>query len=181
MNKQRRFIEFGTRLQKYRSLKNESITDVANAVEIDRSHLSKLENGHERPSLDVLNRLVSHFSLSRVEATELSNLAGFGGESQVVIETGRKEDVHMDQHQIPTGEEAKKQLEVRMPNNAVVLYTDSVFISSNQYGLVLDFAQSMGPTNQQSVVSRIGMSKEHAKIMLDVLKKHLEKTENQPK
>jgi len=56
-----------------------------------------------------------------------------------------------------------------------ILYTDSVFITSNNYGIVFNVAQSIDDKNQQ-VVTRIGMSKEHAKALLDVLGKHLAMT-----
>ncbi|PIU69246.1 hypothetical protein COS81_00740 [candidate division WWE3 bacterium CG06_land_8_20_14_3_00_42_16] len=44
-----------------------------------------------------------------------------------------------------------------------ILYTDNVFMSANEDGLVFDFCQKMGPTNQMRIVARIGMSKEHGK------------------
>lgn len=172
MKNKKTFQQLGEKLQEFRSRGHESITDVANAIEIDRSHLSKLENGHERPSLDVLHRLISHYSLSRVEAIELSTYAGYEGRDLVVTEKGRKEVVKMTDQNAPTEQKAD-QIEVNVPNNVAALYSDSVFVTSNQFGIVLDFAQRVGPTNRQNVVSRIGMSKEHARMMLNVLKKHL--------
>jgi hypothetical protein len=56
-----------------------------------------------------------------------------------------------------------------------ILYTDSVFITSNNYGIDFNVAQSIDDKNQQIVV-RIGMSKDHAKALLDVLGKHLAMT-----
>ena len=47
-----------------------------------------------------------------------------------------------------------------------VLYTDNVLITVNPEGVVLDFCQRLGTTNQIRVVSRIGMSREHAKKFL---------------
>jgi hypothetical protein len=44
-----------------------------------------------------------------------------------------------------------------------VLYTDNVIISANEDGIVLDVAQKLGSTNQTRIVSRIGMSRTHAK------------------
>ena len=44
-----------------------------------------------------------------------------------------------------------------------VLYTDTVFMTVNDDGVVFDVCQKVGNTNQLRVVSRIGMSKEHAK------------------
>ena len=58
-----------------------------------------------------------------------------------------------------------------------ILYTDSFFMSSNEFGMVLDFAQRVGPTNQQHVVARIGMSIEHAKKMIAAIQEHMDRFE----
>lgn len=164
----KKYEDFGKMLQRLRSKKVESITSVANDVGIDRSHLSKLENGHERPSIDVLNNLIRHYSLSRDEASHLSSLAGYR-QGLVVEEQGGKEGKSMDDINKSSRGESQPGLQVNMPGNLPVLYTDSVFVGTNQFGLVFDFAQSLGPTNQQNVVARLGMSKEHAKALLKVL------------
>ncbi|PIR43369.1 hypothetical protein COV24_02895 [candidate division WWE3 bacterium CG10_big_fil_rev_8_21_14_0_10_32_10] len=65
-------------------------------------------------------------------------------------------------------------MQINVPDTLYVIYTDSAFVHKNKYGIVLDFAQTMGPTNRQNVVARIGMSKEHAIALLEVLKKNLE-------
>lgn len=58
-----------------------------------------------------------------------------------------------------------------------VLYCDSFFVGSTDWGVTFDFAQRVGPTNQQQVVSRIGMSFEHARKVIEVIQEHLEKHE----
>lgn len=60
-----------------------------------------------------------------------------------------------------------------------VLYTDNVLMSTNEDGLVLDFGQKLGTTNQLRIVSRIGMSREHAKKFLKELGNLLAMTEGQ--
>lgn len=65
-------------------------------------------------------------------------------------------------------------VEVNIPGNIPILYSDSVYIHSNQFGIVFDFAQGVGPTNKQNIVVRVGMSKEHARVMLKVIKENLE-------
>lgn len=47
-----------------------------------------------------------------------------------------------------------------------ILYTDNIFMTVNKDGVVLDIAQKLGPTNQVHIVSRIGMSKDHARKFL---------------
>lgn len=44
-----------------------------------------------------------------------------------------------------------------------VLYTDNVIITTNQDGVVLDITQKLATSNQTRIVSRIGMSRSHAK------------------
>ena len=58
-----------------------------------------------------------------------------------------------------------------------VLYTDNVFMSANEDGIVLDVAQKLGATNQVRIVSRIGMSRNHAKKFAKELSKLLALTE----
>jgi hypothetical protein len=58
-----------------------------------------------------------------------------------------------------------------------VLYTDNVFMTTNEDGVVLDVAQKLGTTNQIRIVSRIGMSRSHAKKFVKELGKLLAMTE----
>lgn len=58
-----------------------------------------------------------------------------------------------------------------------VLYTDNVFMNANEDGIVLDVAQKLGSTNQVRIVSRIGMSRTHAKKLVKELGKLLAMTE----
>jgi hypothetical protein len=55
------------------------------------------------------------------------------------------------------------------PHRTPVLYADSISIKSNENGVVLDFLQQLGPTNQFTVVSRIGLSKDHAQAFIEHL------------
>lgn len=49
------------------------------------------------------------------------------------------------------------------PHHTSILYTDMVFMNVNEDGVTLDICQKIGNSNQVQVVSRIGMSREHAK------------------
>ncbi len=61
------------------------------------------------------------------------------------------------------------------PMRTPVLYADSIRLTSNENGMVLDIAQSVAGTNQAVVVSRIGMSREHAKKLAELIGKQLMK------
>ncbi len=58
-----------------------------------------------------------------------------------------------------------------------VFYTDNINMVLNPDGVILNVMQRVGPTNQARIVSRIGMSREHAKKFVETLGKLLIKTE----
>lgn len=58
-----------------------------------------------------------------------------------------------------------------------ILYTDNVIMSTNKHGVVLDIAQKLGPTKKLRIVSRLGMSREHAKAFITELSKLIAMTE----
>lgn len=58
-----------------------------------------------------------------------------------------------------------------------ILYTDNVFMTTNEDGVVIDVCQKLGKTNQMRIVARIGMSRSHAKKFLRELSKLLAITE----
>ena len=58
-----------------------------------------------------------------------------------------------------------------------VYYTDNINMTANANGVVLNVIQALGPTNQVRIVSRIGMSREHAKKFVEKLGKLLLVTE----
>lgn len=58
-----------------------------------------------------------------------------------------------------------------------ILYTDSINMTTNEDGIVLDIFQRLGQTNQVRIVSRIGMSREHAKKFLAEFGKLITMTE----
>jgi hypothetical protein len=76
--------------------------------------------------------------------------------------------------------ENKQEVQVNVNlDTTPVLYTDHVFMATNEDGLVMDFGQKLGTTNQLRIVSRIGMSREHAKKLLKELGNLLAMTEGQ--
>lgn len=70
-------------------------------------------------------------------------------------------------------ENNQKQMKVNLPGNLPVLYTDATYLTISQYGVVLDVAQKAGPTDEHNIVARIGMSKEHALVMIEKLRQLL--------
>jgi hypothetical protein len=79
-------------------------------------------------------------------------------------------------------EKKKQELAVNINlDTTPILYTDNVIITVNPDGVVLDVTQRLANTNQIRVVSRIGMSREHAKKFLTEFGKLLAITEGQAK
>lgn len=66
-------------------------------------------------------------------------------------------------------DDSRKQIKVNLPQNISVLYTDATYLTVSQYGVVLDIGQTAGPTNEQNIVARVGMSKEHAEVLVEKL------------
>jgi hypothetical protein len=63
------------------------------------------------------------------------------------------------------------------PQTTPILYTDNVFMTTNEDGLILNVGQRIGNTEKMHVVARIGMSREHAKKVVEKLAKLLALTE----
>ncbi len=63
------------------------------------------------------------------------------------------------------------------PDTTPILYTDSILMNTNEDGVILDVAQKVGPTKQLKIVSRIGMSRIHAKKFVKKLSELLALTE----
>ena len=72
----------------------------------------------------------------------------------------------------------QKQVQVRMnPDSTPILFTDSISMTTNPDGVVLDVMQRLGPTSQVSIVTRVGMSRQHAKKFVGKLGELLLKTD----
>ncbi len=58
-----------------------------------------------------------------------------------------------------------------------ILYTDNIHMTTNEDGVILDVMQRVGNPKQMRIVSRIGMSRSHAKKFVEKLGKLLALTE----
>jgi len=156
----RPFRPLGQRLKALRDRANESLAEASGAVEIDVKQLSSFELGHARPSEDVLLLLISHFGAKDDEAVRMWEMAGYG--------TGRVSMAHLtSDDEVPSPTDAEQP----------VLFTDIVDIVVNNYGVVMHFMQSAGASSKPNAVARVGMSREHAKSVLQILQLTLTQTE----
>lgn len=158
------YLSLGSELRRLRTRANESLAEASGAVEIDVRDLASFELGQQRPSEDVLLLLISHFAARDDEAVRLWETAGYG----------------MDK--IPAAHMSNEVVNENTLSDNKVMYTDVVDVMVNNYGVVMNFMQSTGPGKPTSV-AKVGMSREHAKSVLEVLKTTLTQTElpRQPK
>ncbi len=172
---QQPFSNFGAKLKCLREQESKSWVEVSGAVEIDEQKLKDYELGKIRPPEDVLLLLIQHFDLNDAQAKELWRLAGYGDLEESTSHFG--DDLSSNQ--------STKTIMVSS-HDARIVYTDLVQVIVNNYGVIVNFMQGAGVNNQPLAVSRVGMSIEHARSVIDVLTKTLEQandvqTKSEPK
>lgn len=159
---------FGSKLKSIREQAKESLADLSGAVEVDTAVLSNIESGKAQPTEDLVLLIISHFALKEDEALKMWELAGYEQEKTGLASVTNE-----------AGEPA--QTAFVSAGDARIVYTDMVHVSANKYGVVINFLQGLGANNQPMAVSRIGMSHEHAKSMLDVLEETIKIAKKQMK
>jgi transcriptional regulator with XRE-family HTH domain len=157
------FRPLGRKLKALRDKAKESLAEVSGAVEIDVRQLASFELGQTRPNEEVLLLLISHFGTRDDEAVKLWELAGYG--------TTKVSAAQM------TSDNSSPQNSSKKSDTKPILFTDVVDIMVNNYGVIMNFMQSGGPNSKPHSVSRVGMSREHAKSVLQILQATLAQTE----
>ena len=148
----------GRKLKELRVTANESLAEASGAVEIDVRKLASFELGQDRPTEDVLLLLLSHFNVKDEEAIKLWEVAGYSTSKIPAIQA--IDDLANNQIQ----------------TDGQVLFTDVVDVVVNNYGVVMKFMQN-SQSAQPITVAKVGMSREHAKSVLQVLQVTLAQTE----
>lgn len=146
----------GGQLKHLRQNRAESIEEVSDAVEITTETLKLIENGSERPTEDILMLIINHFGMKDDEAVHLWELAGYNKPNQP------KESIEEDIQ--------KRTVFIMMALDNRILYSDSVHITANLNGIVLNFAQaSIDQNSQAQTIARVGMSYEQAQNVASLL------------
>jgi transcriptional regulator with XRE-family HTH domain len=154
------FRQLGKTLKDLRDRANETLAEASGAVEIDVKQLASFELGQNRPTEDVLLLLISHFGVRDDEAVKLWELAGYG------------------MHRISSARMASDEpQQLIATSDERILFTDIVDIVVNNYGVVMNFMQNGGTNAKPTAVARVGMSREHAKSVLQILQVTLAQTE----
>lgn len=138
--------------------RQESLAEVSGAVEIDIEDLTTFEHGSRRPNEDILLLLISHFGIKEEEAEKLWNLAGYD-------KIGAPSASSDNQINKPTV--------MVTPDDLKIVYTDMVHVAVNNYGVIMNFMQGSGPESQPLAIARVGMSREHAQSVVEILQKTL--------
>ncbi|HSX44198.1 MAG TPA: helix-turn-helix domain-containing protein [Candidatus Saccharimonadales bacterium] len=157
------FKSLGNRIKQARQKSKESLAEVSGAVEIDTEVLDKIEQGEQRPTEEILLLLISHLNVQDDEATSLWEMAAY-------------DKINDNGDQV----EQIKQTALSLPMDIRIVYTDMVHVMVNDYGVVMNFMQNGGPNNQPLAVGRVGMSKEHAQSVLQVLQQTLAQADQKP-
>ncbi|MCA9331229.1 helix-turn-helix domain-containing protein [Candidatus Saccharibacteria bacterium] len=160
------FGELGQRLRLLRERIQETLEDASGAAEIDPPMLQAYEDGTERPDEDILHVLLHHFDVSEDDAEELWRLAGY---QSLRSEKGNSSSEDGGFQPTPAM--------FVLPIDGRILYSDMVHVGVNKQGVVLNFMQNVGPDNKIMPVSRVGMSKDHARALIQLLQDCLDHSE----
>jgi transcriptional regulator with XRE-family HTH domain len=157
----------GIRLKVLRQKQQESIAEVADAVEIDEVMMKQIEQGIERPSEDILMLLISHFGIQEDAASDLWILAGYDDPDEKVANVADNAVSHP--------------VMVMMALDVRILYSDQALLAADKNGVVINFMQegiSLRGKAQKMPVARVGMSYEQAQEFLRVLHNTLSKADD---
>ena len=151
------FTTLGKHLKYVREQSDESLAEVAGAVEIEHDRLERIEAGRERPSEDILLLLISHFEIQEDQAVQLWELADYGDELP-------------DRMKPETEAVNGKSVVMLLAMDSRAVYSDGVHADVTKAGITLNFTQEGGQANPIPV-SRVGMSVDQAEEVLRSLQR----------
>ena len=160
-DKSQKYVALGARLKFLREQWQQSLHEVSVTLEIEEKTLRAIEAGKIVPSPEIMDMFISHFLLTEDQAQDLRDLA------EEPKDEPTDSDLTANIDDLLT-----KQIVMLLPVENKVIYTDSMQATVNDSGVVLQFMQQAG--SQQAVsVSKVGMSREHAQKVIEVLQNTL--------
>lgn len=160
-------INNGILLRAYRKKAGMTLRAAEKIAGIDHSLIGKFESAERKPSREALVKLGQAYQLTRDQLIELISLFDYVPKNFTdSFKLKRREVTYVMNKPEPTAQDMNFNVD---PARTPVLYADSIYIKSNENGVGLDFAQQIGPSNQFNIVARIGLSKEHARRLIDQL------------
>jgi transcriptional regulator with XRE-family HTH domain len=163
--------KMGELVRKERVKRKLSLADLSKKIEIDRTLISKIENGHYQPTEPILQRFIEVFSLDNQLAQRIWAFSGRPG-GPVTTQTAQRKELQVQPVTQPA-QAPNVTVDARTP----VLYSDGMGVTSSEFGMVFDFGQRVGPTSNVNIVARIGVSYEHARKIMEAIHNELEKQE----
>lgn len=161
------YAALGAKIKHFREQWHQTLGEVSGTLEIDETMLKEIEAGKTLPADDLLTMLINHFLLTEEQAEELRQLAALQREHTAESLIGGIEDMIM------------KQIVMYLPVDNKIVYTDSMNATVNKHGVVLQFQQNTG--GQPMTVSQVGMSREHAEKVVEVLTRTLQEHDRNQK
>lgn len=73
----------------------------------------------------------------------------------------------------------KKQVKLQIPQDTEATYSNLAVLTSTKNEMIFNFAQMLPPAPHAKVKARVVMSPQHAKLMLNTLKRNIERYEAQ--
>lgn len=162
-------VLLGSKLRDCRERAHESLAEVAGAIESSEDDLRRIEQGAQRPSEELLMLLFNHFNTGEDEAVNLWELAGY---ARADLEDNDNDDDHDHTHD-GNGQHVQKVM-MTIAFDPRVIYSDSTQVIGNKHGLVLNFMQPAMGNLQSSMVARVGMSREQARALQQLLRDTLD-------
>jgi transcriptional regulator with XRE-family HTH domain len=154
-------------IKRLRLARGWTAAEAADKLKITPQHLSRIENGKQKPTKILLETMVSLYDIPQEDAELLRRRAGMAEEGPPELSQAGSSQSNMQPDQVSM----IKVDALKTP----VLYTNALFVSSDDYGITIDAGSRVGPSNEIQIVSRIGFSLEHAVRIREALDIHIKK------
>lgn len=172
--------KLGDLVREERVKNNLSLAGLSRRLKVDRTLISKVENGRYNPTPGFLQKIIEVFSLDSARANLLWDLSGRPSGPVLVGTNNLKEikmDHHLPHHPTPAPPPPHTMNVSVNPAQTPVLYSDAVSVTSSEFGMVFDFGQRVNTTNNVAIVSRVGVSYDHARKIMEAINNELERHE----
>lgn len=169
--------QLGDKVRQERVLFSLSQAALAEAMGVDTTLLSKIENGHVQPTQEQLQAIIDALELDEPRALALWNLSGRPA-GFVTTKRVSKSDLEriVDMATKKTDQDSQMNFTID-PARVQTLYSDIAAIVSTQNGMTLQFGQHMAGSNTANVVASVGVSFDHARKIADAISNELAKNE----
>lgn len=153
-------------LKSLREKQSESLAEAAGAVEIAEEELLQIEQGQSRPSEEILLLLINHFGITEDDAVRIWEMAGYDSDEDQSEDT----EIH-----------GTKTIVMAIAMDPRIMYSDHVQVDGSKHGVILNFMQPGAGNIPPMPVSRVGMSREQAGKLADLLKETIRQLDNMDK